>query len=100
MVWKVECECNERYAAVIDTWKLFMEVKSFLEDGLAKGVFKDVTIVPPLDFGKNEAGEQIWHYTQRLFKCNICGCLWDLGYPDFPAPGHVWKFSDGIYHEE
>jgi len=95
MVWKIKCECNERYSADIDSWKLFLEVRGFLEKGLADGVFKDATVIKPLDFGKNEVGEQIWHYTQRLFVCRVCGCLWALRYPDFPAHGYVGKYPEG-----
>jgi hypothetical protein len=92
---QLNCDCKEHYATDIDSWDLFIEVKSFLEGELNKNVFFFFSKIKPLDFGKDEAGEQIWHYTQRLFKCKICGCLWSLSYPDFPAHGFVGKYSDG-----
>jgi len=95
MVRLSDCECKERYAADIDSYSLFIEVKSFLEGEFNKGVFVDVTKIKPLDFGKNEVGEQIWYYTQRLFRCKSCGCLWAIKYPDFPEHGFVGKYPDG-----
>ena len=89
------CNCKERYSTIIDSWDLFVEVKSFLEDELNKDVFEDITMVKPIDCGKDEKGEPVWHYTQRLFKCQRCGCLWALRYPDFPAFGFVGKYLDG-----
>ena len=100
MVQALKCECSERYSVDIDSWKLFIEVKDFLDSGLENGLFKDVTVRAPLDFGKNEAGEQIWHYTQRLFSCCVCGCLWALRYPDFPAHGYIGKYTEGTLDEK
>ena len=31
------------------------------------------------------------------YKCNVCGCLWEFEYPDFPAKGFVRKFENGKY---
>ena len=100
MVQLNSCFCHERYATIIDSWALFLEVKDFLEGGLDNGVFEDTTKVKPYNWGKNEKGEQILHYTQRLFKCKICGCLWALRYPDFPGHGFVGKYPDGNFDEE
>jgi len=100
MVQIGDCSCKEHYAIYIDSWDLFVEVKCFLEGEHNKGVFKDITKIKPLDFGTSETGEQILHYTQRLFKCKICDCIWALRYPDFPARGFVGKYPDGKLNED
>lgn len=47
-----------------------------------------------------QEGERVkaW-FAIKWYRCNVCGCLWELNYPDFSAKGFVRKFSDGIYKE-
>lgn len=91
---QIECDCNERYGIEINTYKLFEELKVFFETQVKMGVFSDVPVTEPFYVGKSDINEIKW-YATKWYKCNVCGCLWEFDYPDFPAKGFVKKFVDG-----
>jgi len=43
------------FITVFDSWELFQEIKTFLEDELNTDVFKEITKKKPYDFAKDEA---------------------------------------------
>lgn len=99
MVWKLECDCNERVGVKIDSMKLFRELKEFFHTQIEKGIFKEEEVTKPFYIWKGNGEEKKW-YATRWYKCLKCGCLWEFNYPDFPASGFVRKFDDGIYYEK
>lgn len=98
MVWELNCECEERIETTIDSLRTFKDVKAFFEEQVQRKVFSEE--VPQMPYYVWREGERVkeWFAT-KWYRCNVCGCLWELNYPDFPAKGFVRKFSDGIYKE-
>ncbi|WP_205536255.1 hypothetical protein [Paenisporosarcina cavernae] len=96
MVQQIECDCNERYGTDIDSYKLFEELKSFFDEQVKKNVFKDIPVTEPFYVGHSDVQDIRW-YATKWYKCNVCGCLWEFDYPDFPAKGFVRKFENGLY---
>lgn len=96
MVWQIECDCNERYGIDINSYKLFEELKSFFDEQVKKGVFNDIPVTEPFYVGHSEVQDINW-YASKWYKCNVCGCLWEFDYPEFPAKGFVRKFENGVY---
>ncbi len=102
---QIECDCKERYGIKINSYKLFEELKNFFEEQVKKGVFNDIPVAEPFYVGHSELKEvkeikEIKWYATKWYKCNICGCLWEFDYPDFPAKGFIRKFEDGKYISE
>lgn len=93
------CDCDERYAIKIDSYKLFVELKEFFEKQVDEGVFKEIPVTTPYYIGMDSFGDTLEWYADKLYKCNSCGVLWEFRYPDFPKKGTVRKFEDGIYPE-
>ena len=98
MVRELMCECDERYAATIDSFKLFIEVKDFFEDQAEKGIYEDIPVETPYFTGQSVLQTINWS-ADKWYRCKACGCLWEFTYPDFPALGFVRKFPDGKYTE-
>lgn len=101
MVWEIKCECEERVETKIDSYTLFQEIKSFFKNEVKKGIYQDVPVQTPYYTGYSEIkNESVSWYATKWYKCNNCGCLWELNYPDFPAQGFVRKFVDGQYFSQ
>lgn len=98
---KIECDCKERYGIKINSYKLFEELKFFFKEQVRNGVFNDIPVAEPFYVGHSELKgvNGIKWYATKWYKCNVCGCLWELDYPDFPAKGFLRKFEDGRYIE-
>jgi hypothetical protein len=97
MVWKLECDCNERFEIKIKSIKLFKELKDFFDIQVEKGIFKEEEVTIPFYLWKGNGAEKKW-YATKWYKCLHCGCLWEFNYPDFPANGFVRKLEDGAYY--
>ena len=94
LVKKYGCECSERIAAKINSPKMSAEIKQFFEDGVKSGVFTASAPMKPFyRYNDEKTFADVW------YRCNVCGCLWEVCYPDFPALGFVRKFPDGKYFE-
>ena len=91
------CECSERVEININSYGLFMEIKEFFENSVKAGIYADIPVKKPYYIGKGSFGYKLKWYADKWYKCNICGCLWEFDYPDFPAQGFVRKFKDGKY---
>ncbi len=96
MVYKISCECKKRFDADIDSIKLFEEIKEFFKSQVKIGVYEEISVQQPYYIGES-ALQTIQWYADKWYKCKVCGCLWELVYPDFPAHGFVRKLEDGIY---
>ena len=95
---QVGCDCKERYGTEINSYKLFEDLKDFFEEQVRRGVFGDIPVGEPFYTGYSEIRkEEVKWYATKWYKCNVCGCLWEFDYPDFPAKGFVRKFDDGKY---
>lgn len=95
---QVECDCKERYDIEINSYKLFEELKEFFEEQVRKGVLNDIPVTEPFHVGYSQVkNEDIKWYATKWYKCNVCGCLWEFDYPDFPAKGFIRKFENGLY---
>lgn len=89
---QLKCDCKERCDAKINSYKAFIELKEFFEDQEKQKVFSDVKVNAPFYIGYSCLQKRyIKHYATKWYKCNVCGCLWEFQYPDFPANGHVRK---------
>lgn len=87
-----QCECNERIGSEINSYQLYEEIKIFFKEQVIKGIYAELFVEKPYYIGFE------W-MADKWYKCKVCGCLWEVKYPDFPAKGFVRKFSDGKYHQ-
>ena len=97
----IKCDCDERIGIEINSYQLFLELKTFFEEQVKKGIFLDVPVEKPYFQGYNLPLDEIrneykW-YADKWYKCRSCGNLWEFKYPDFPAKGFVRKFKEGQY---
>lgn len=96
----MKCDCNERIGIEINSYALFEELRSFFENQVSEGVFRETPVEEPYFTSERcVAGDKdgLKFYADKWYVCNVCGTLWEFGYPDFPAPGMVRKFENGIY---
>lgn len=93
MVWKLICDCRNHAETKINTQNEFNEIKAFFEN---KEVFQEVTPLVPFYTWKSGDRKVEWFATKWI-KCRVCGCLWEIQFPDFPAKGFVRKFPSGRY---
>lgn len=96
----MKCDCNERVGIEINSYVLFEELRSFFENQVSEGIFRETPVEEPYFtskscFDEDEYGLEF--YADKWYLCNICGTLWEFDYPDFPEPGMVRKFENGIY---
>ena len=91
---QVKCDCNDRYDIEINSYRHFEELKEFFEIQVRKGVFTDILVSKPYFIGYSKLKEkEIEWYATKWYKCNVCGCIWEFNYPDFPAKGFVRKLK-------
>lgn len=91
MVWKLDCDCNERVGVKVDSMKLFEELKEFFNEQAENEAFKEEEVIKPFYTWKDD-GEEVEWYATKWYKCLKCGCLWEFEYPDFPTSGFLRKF--------
>lgn len=96
MAQQLKCDCCDRIATSVNSFKIFEELKAFFDNQVNKEIFKEITPEVPYYSWKNNDGKMEW-YATKWYICNSCECLWEFNYPDFPAKGFVRKFPDGIY---
>ena len=96
-----KCECDERYATLVDTLASIEEVEEFFNDQLEKGIFIDIKVEKPYHRFDNEK-VHVKDFASKWYKCTVCGCLWEYDKPNYDIDhrqGFVRKFSDGVYRE-
>lgn len=97
----IKCDCNERVGIEINSDELFLELKTFFEKQVEKGIFLDIPVEEPYFQGYNlppyKVRDKYKWYANKWYKCKGCGTLWEFQYPDFPAKGFVRKFENGRY---
>lgn len=96
MVCRLKCNCNTCNEAAISTFKELKRFNSFFEKGIQEGYFVSQKPEAPFYVYEDKNRKVEWYATQ-WYKCNSCGCLWELEEPDFPANGFVRKFPTGKY---
>ncbi|MCL2810613.1 MAG: hypothetical protein FWD25_01835 [Clostridia bacterium] len=94
---KLECECMYRYEMEIDSIRLLKEIAGFFDDQTNRHIFDSIPVQLPFYVGYSGTEPLSW-YANKWYKCNVCGCLWEVNNPDFPAFGFVRKFENGHYH--
>lgn len=99
MFGKPSCDCAQRTETSISTQRAFEETKDFFERQKSAGIFREIAPEQPYYTWRDGAREIKWFAT-KWYRCEQCGCLWEVQYPDFPAEGFVRKFPAGIYHEQ
>jgi hypothetical protein len=95
MVWSIKCECSNRLDTSIISLKQFKEIKIFFERQVEIGNY--IMQKPQMPYFVSS--EKKW-FANVWYKCKICGCLWEINYPDFPATGFVRKFPNGQYYRK
>ena len=96
MVCQLRCDCNEREGVEIISLKQFRSLEEFFNKQVKSNIFTELEVEQPF-YAWNHDGEHMEWFATKWYKCRVCGCLWEVDYPDFPAKGFVRKFSDGIY---
>ncbi len=92
-----KCDCDERIGVKINSMKLFEELKSFFKTQEKDGIFSEVEVTIPYYIGRSGIFGKMKWFADKWYRCNICGTLWEVRYPDFPACGFVRKYENGIY---
>lgn len=98
MVWKLDCDCDERMEMNITSFKEIEKVKEFFRQQVKQGIFVEESPQKPYYVWKENGRVKEW-FACKWYRCLKCGCLWEVNYPDFPAKGFIRKFADGIYKE-
>ena len=98
MVCKLICECDERVATDIDSFNEFEEIRDFFQNQVDKKIYNDLSDYKKIWYQHGGNERSVYRLTTKVYKCNICGCLWEFNYPEFPMLGSVRKFADGVYH--
>lgn len=93
----IQCDCAERIGIEINSYDSFIELQKFFENQVVKGAFSVIPVENPYYIGFNSTGKALKWYANAWYKCKVCGTLWEIRYPDFPASGFVRKFADGQY---
>jgi len=97
----LKCDCYERNALEINSMKEFENLRDYFKVQVLKGVFSEVEVTEPYYIGYSELQKkEIKWYATKWYKCNLCNCLWEFQYPDFPAKGFVRKFVNGSYKRD
>lgn len=96
MVSSLTCECCNRYETDINSVNSFNEIKLFFDEQVKIGVYLEEQVLKPYYVWEDDK-EHIEYYATKWYRCMVCGCLWEIKYPDFPSKGFVKKYDDGIY---
>jgi len=91
------CNCAERTETKINSYSLFQETREYFEENVQNYIFSEIPVIEPYHIGKDHDAHEIRWYANKWYICNVCGCLWEFNYPDFPAVGFVRKFENGNY---
>ena len=87
------CDCDERIGIKINSWKQFEELKSFFKAQVEKKIFVEKPVKKSCYFGRKRIAGQIKWYADKLYKCEVCGVLWEFTCARFPYLGEVRKFN-------
>ena len=93
---QLECDCNERCDAKINSYNAFIELYNFFEFSTQNNIFEEVTVKYPYTVSESH-GNKIKYYATKWYRCKSCGCFWEFVYPDFPSNGYVRKFDYNNY---
>lgn len=88
----LNCDCKDRLECKINSNKLFEEINDFFITNVQKGIFKEIPITKPYYIGFSDNKKYEW-FADKWYKCSICGQIWAINYPDFPAQGVVYKLD-------
>ena len=95
------CECDNRYECKIDSQKKLAEVNGFFDKNQENGTFLKEPAEKPYyiwrDISRKDKNGRVRLFADAWYKCKICGCLWEVKWPDFPAIGFVKKYDNGEY---
>ena len=92
------CNCHDCSQTSIDTMRQFRKIQAFFLQQCDLGIYSEMEPQKPYYVSNSLKGIRKW-YATKWYRCTVCGCLWEVGYPDFPTRGFVRKFEDGKYHE-
>jgi hypothetical protein len=93
----LNCECAERIGVTILSFSLFEEIESYFLEQVEKKIYADETDYSKVWHEHGGLEKRVFRKTVKQYRCTVCGCLWMLEYPDFPAPGSVRKFQAGVF---
>ncbi len=89
---EMKCDCKERFGVDINSLKLFEEMKQFFCSQVQNGIFIETNPKKPYYKGYSALeNKSIEWYPTRCYQCQVCGCIWEFLYPDFPAKGFIRK---------
>lgn len=98
MVQVIKCDCNNRHETNINSISSLDNINTYFEEQVKKNIFKEISVEKPF-YIWIKGKEKKQYFASKWYKCQVCGCLWEVDYPDFPSQGFVRKFEDGIYKE-
>ena len=96
MVRPVNCNCAELDSLTIDTYEQFERIKEFFKKCVERGTLVEIKVSKPFYTWSDGIHTTKW-YATKWYKCQTCGCRWEVAYPDFPATGFIRKFPTGRY---
>lgn len=89
-----ECKCKILDECKISTFQQFKELKSIIEELLVSDYLKEVEVKKPYYVGIDGQGNEVKWFANKWYKCNKCGTIWEILFPDFPMTGNVRKIIE------
>lgn len=101
MVQIESCNCAAMDDEELDTWKKFEKAKEYFETQVKQGFFEEEKVTKPYHTWRCDGVAGLLglekRYATKWYRCRVCGCLWEIKYPDFPLTGFVRKLENGEY---
>ncbi len=97
----MNCVCKDiREKQILSARSLDDTIEMF-NQGCKDGFLIPCPVDEPYHIGYvDDDDKKIISYATKWYRCKSCGCLFEVLYPDFPMPGFVRRFDDGIYHKQ
>ena len=80
-----KCLCEGTTDEKINTQKRFEEIKALFEE------HEEYVQISPLK--PYYSYEDKNYYSNKWYRCSVCGCVFEFNYPDFPAQGFLKKYE-------
>lgn len=86
-----KCKCNIIQEGKITSIQQFRELKKLLQELVLSEDITNIQVLKPYYVGHDKQGNEVKWFANKWYKCNNCGLIWEVVFPDFPAPGNVRK---------
>ncbi len=96
MVQIKKCLCDIKFETEINSLSKLEAIKNYFNEQKENGIYIEEQAKTPY-YVYEDVNEHKEYFASKWYICTICGCLWEIEFPDFPAKGFVRKYKDGLY---